>query len=60
MRSMTAEKVIECLEDIFCRHSLLMILKSDNGTQFVSQEFATYCAALEQQMAKWKDRTSLF
>ena len=43
MRSTTAEKVIECLEEIFCRHGLPTTMKSDNGPQFISQELATYC-----------------
>ena len=43
MKSTTAEKVIECLEEIFCRHGLPTTMKSDNGPQFISQEFATYC-----------------
>ena len=43
MKSTTAKKVIECLEEIFCRHGLPTTMKSDNGPEFVPQEFATYC-----------------
>ena len=43
MISTTTDKIIEGLEEIFCRHGLPMTIKSDNGPQFRSDEFKSYC-----------------
>ena len=39
LTSVTSTKVIESLEKIFCTHRLPQSLKTDNDTQFVSDEF---------------------
>ena len=43
MQSTTAEKMIEQLDEIFSRYGYPATIKSDNGPQFVSEEFAQYC-----------------
>ena len=43
MTSTTAVKVIDNLEEIFSRHGLPITIKSDNGPQFISEEFRDYC-----------------
>ena len=43
LKSTTAEKVIDCLDEMFSRHGLPETLKSDNGPQFRSEEFKTFC-----------------
>ena len=43
MKSTTSEKIIDSMEDIFCRHGLPFTIKSDNGPQFKSEEFSDYC-----------------
>lgn len=40
--SLTSTKVIESLEKIFCSHGLPRSLKTDNGTQFVFDEFERF------------------
>ena len=42
LTSVTSTKVIESLEKIFCIHGLPQSLKTDNGTQFVSDEFECF------------------
>ena len=42
LTSGTSPKVIESLEKIFCTHGLPRSLKTDNGTQFVSDEFERF------------------
>ena len=42
LTSVTSPKVIESLEKIFCTHGLPQSLKTDNGTQFVSDEFERF------------------
>ena len=42
MRSTTSEKIIESLERIFMIHGLPLSVTSDNGPQFVSNEFEKY------------------
>ncbi|PFX13284.1 Uncharacterized protein K02A2.6, partial [Stylophora pistillata] len=42
LTSATSTKVIESLEKIFCTHELPPSLKTDNGTQFVSDEFERF------------------
>lgn len=43
LRSTTAEKVIDCLENIFSRHGLPISIRSDCGPQFQSSQFQNYC-----------------
>ena len=43
MQSTTSKKVIDRLADTFCRHGLLLTIKSDNVPQFKSIEFKEYC-----------------
>ena len=40
--SLISTKVIESLEKIFCSHGLPQSLKTDNGTQFVFDEFERF------------------
>ena len=42
LTSVTSTKIIESLEKIFCTHGLPQSLKTDNGTQFVSDEFERF------------------
>ncbi|XP_022796124.1 uncharacterized protein K02A2.6-like [Stylophora pistillata] len=42
LTSMTSTKVIESLDKIFCTHGLPKSLKTDNGSQFVSDEFQRF------------------
>ena len=42
MQSTTAHKVIVALMDIFARFGFPHSLKSDNGSQFTSEEFEEY------------------
>ena len=39
MQYTTTAKIIDRLADTFCRHGLPNTIKSDNGTQFKSNEF---------------------
>ena len=41
-RSVTAGKMISCLEGMFATHGLPLSIKTDNGRQFVSEEFEVY------------------
>lgn len=43
MQSTSAEKVIDQLDEVFSRHGFPMTIKSDNGPQFISNEFDEYC-----------------
>lgn len=43
MKSTTTGKVIDALEEMFSRHGLPLTMKSDNGPQFISEEFKAYC-----------------
>jgi transposase InsO family protein len=43
LQSTVTEKIIDLLEEMFSRHGLPLTLKSDNGPQFVSEEFKAYC-----------------
>ena len=43
LKSTTADKVIDSLDEAFSRHGLPVTVKSDNGPQFRSSEFAEYC-----------------
>ena len=42
LTSATSTKLIESLEKIFCTHGLPQSLKTDNSTQFVSDEFERF------------------
>ena len=44
MSSTTSSATIDALRQIFSRHGLCETLVSDNGPQFVSQEFEMFCA----------------
>ena len=41
-KSVTSGKLIKCLEEIFATHGLPLSIKTDNGPQFVSEEFEAY------------------
>ena len=43
MKSITAEKTVKELENMFLIHGLPNSIKSDNGPQFISQVFADFC-----------------
>lgn len=43
MTSTTADKVIDCIDEIFSRHELPVTIKSDNGPQFKYELFREYC-----------------
>ncbi|XP_028413782.1 uncharacterized protein K02A2.6-like [Dendronephthya gigantea] len=42
MRSTVTDKIIESLEEVFCRYGLPESITSDNGPQFISSEFKAY------------------
>ncbi|KAK3097548.1 hypothetical protein FSP39_010680 [Pinctada imbricata] len=42
MRKTTSDKIIDALEKMFLTHGLPYSITSDNGPQFISEEFATY------------------
>lgn len=42
MKSTTAEKTVSSLREIFLRHGLPESITSDNGLQFLVEEFASY------------------
>ena len=41
-KSVTSGKMISCLEAMFATHGLPLSIKTDNGPQFVSEEFEAY------------------
>ena len=43
VKQTTSEIIIQHLEEMFCRHGYPVTLKSDNGPQFRSGEFQTFC-----------------
>ena len=43
LRDLSTTTTIDVLQSEICRHSIPMILRSDNGAQFVSQEFTPFC-----------------
>ena len=49
LRSVTSSRIIECLEKVFCTHGLPESLKTDNGPQFVSEEFENFLQENEIQ-----------
>lgn len=44
LKSTTTDKVIDSLDEMFARHGVPKTVKSDNGPQFKSGEFAEYCS----------------
>jgi len=58
MSSTTSTATIDALRQIFSRHGLCEILLSDNGPQFVSQEFETFCAIVHKTSAPYKPSTN--
>ncbi|KAK3743001.1 hypothetical protein QZH41_007219 [Actinostola sp. cb2023] len=42
--NINAPKIIESLDKIFCTHGLPVTLRTDNGPQFVSEQFESYLA----------------
>ena len=57
LTSVTSTKVIESLEKIFCTHGLPQSLKTDNGPQFVSEEFEGF---LKENDIKHRTSTPLW
>ena len=57
LRSTTTDKVITSLKKMFSRHGYPVTIKSDNGPQFVSQEFKDYCKSVnvthQKVTARW-------
>ena len=45
LRSTTADKIIDAMEEKLSRHGLPITIKTDNGPQFKAAEFDTYCIA---------------
>ena len=52
MKSITTERTIIALQEIFSRHGLPQTLKSDNGRQLVSEEFENYLEQLGIEHAR--------
>ena len=57
LTSVTSTKVIERMEKIFCTHGLPQSLKTDNGPQFVSEEFEVF---LKENDIKHRTSTPLW
>ena len=49
LKATTTGEVIQVLQAQFCRHGIPRVLRSDNGPQFSSREFATFCKAYQVQ-----------
>ena len=47
LTSITSGSVIKALKAQFCRHGIPEKLRTDNGPQYVSAEFAAFCAELQ-------------
>ena len=43
LQSTVTERVTDAIEGMFCRHGLPVTIKTDNGPQFISQEFKAFC-----------------
>ncbi len=43
LKSTTADKIIDCLEEVFSRHGFPCTFRSDCGPQFVSTQFQQFC-----------------
>lgn len=46
LRDQSSKTTIEALKKQFCRHGLPDLLRTDNGPQFSSEEFASFCSDL--------------
>ncbi|KAK7105707.1 hypothetical protein V1264_012941 [Littorina saxatilis] len=57
VKTVTSEQIIKGLEQIFARHGLPHSLRSDNGPQFVSDEFENY---LSEQGIEHRKTTPLW
>ncbi|XP_058987406.1 uncharacterized protein K02A2.6-like [Musca domestica] len=44
MKKITSTEIIDFLEEIFARHGYPKSITADNGPQFVSEEFKTFCS----------------
>lgn len=42
VKSVTSRKMIKCLETLFSTHGIPLSLKTDNGRQFIPEEFESY------------------
>ena len=42
LKTVTTEKILRALDIMFCHHGIPISMKTDNGPQFVSQEFKDY------------------
>ena len=64
MQSTTTEKIILALISIFARYGYPFSVKSENGSQFQSEEFKSFLLehGIEhhKQMGRWRDRTEHF
>jgi len=61
MKSTTSTATIAALRELFSRHGLCEVLVSDNGPQFVSQEFEMFCmnnGILHKTSAVYKPATN--
>ena len=57
VKSVTSRKMIECLETMFSTHGIPLSLKTDNGPQFISEEFESY---LEENDIEHRTSTPLW
>ena len=44
LRSTVTSKITAVLDEMFCRHGILVTIKTDNGPQFIAAEFEQYCS----------------
>ncbi len=56
LKSTTADKTIDCLEEVFSRHGLPCTLRSDCGPQFISTQFQQFCETNNIQHVKTTPR----
>ena len=52
LKNTSASTIIKCLENVFQTHGLPETIRSDNGPQFVAQEFSAFCDYLDIQHKK--------
>lgn len=43
MKSTTADKVVKALQSLFSRYDVPKLIVSDNGPQFISEEYEKFC-----------------